>query len=230
VPGPSGTAGASDDAFQGTWSGASSYSIGAMVLRGVSGVTRPYWSLQNNNSAHDPDVADDRPPECGDWDGVFDPPAFGDSTYWFGLIAPTQNGNVTSGTANGCTWNGSTNNVGQNGATLAYGLVNGSASLSTNQANNQSTVAFDVTVSTLSISGQSQTSSNSYMYTLYVNGSPTTLTCTVPNNGTSCTDPDVEAVVVTAGQVVQLEAHRVGGSSTSSRNANWSLTFSVTVP
>ncbi|HEU4343390.1 MAG TPA: DNRLRE domain-containing protein, partial [Candidatus Binatia bacterium] len=204
--GPQGPQGPS--IFKGTWASATTYAHGDMVFRNNS----PYFSLANGNLNNDPVTQVNT--TCSDWNA----PAGGPYNWTgTGLTNPAGTGP--------CTWNGSTTNVGSNGSTLAYGLVNGAALLSTNSANNRITVGQPLTISNLAISDQDTSGSSQYTYTLYVDGAPSPLSCTVATNGSSCNSAG--SVGVLAGQFLQIEAHRTSGSSSSGRDANWAVTFSI---
>ena len=194
--------------FKGTWNSATAYAQGDMVFRSSS----PYFSLVAGNLNNDPAIQVNT--TCADWNAPAGGPYNRTGT---GLTNPAG--------AGPCTLNGSTTNVGSNGSTLAYGLVNGAASLSTNSLNNRITVGQALTISNLAISNQDNTSSNQYTYTLYVDGSPSALSCTVATSGTSCSSAG--SVAVSAGQFLQIEAHRFSGSSNSGRDADWAVTYSI---
>jgi hypothetical protein len=206
LTGPQGPEGPS--LFKGTWNSATAYAQGDMVFRSSS----PYFSLVAGNLNNDPAIQVNT--TCADWNA----PAGGPYNW-------TGTGLTNPAGAGPCTLNGSTTNVGSNGSTLAYGLVNGAASLSTNSLNNRITVGQALTISNLAISNQDNTSSNQYTYTLYVDGSPSALSCTVATSGTSCSSAG--SVAVSAGQFLQIEAHRFSGSSNSGRDADWAVTYSI---
>src|SRR3990167_5527970 len=65
----------------------------------------------------------------------------------------------------------------------------------------------------------------SYIFTVYQNGSPTSLACTVADTATTCNDT-AHSVTITAGDQMSLESVPV--STPTARKAIWTLDFNST--